>query len=74
MPESRLHLINGETLDVAEDPESAARKLWSPLDGLTREKVAPGCATMESDGKLVHVNPDAVLYVEEKPVYRSTVH
>lgn len=54
---ARLHLINGETLDVESPPEAAVRDLGSSPDGFV---------TFERNGKPIHVSGAAVLWVEDK--------
>jgi len=59
-----LHLVSGGTVDVAEDPTTAAQKLWSHKPGSDVPDM--GYAAMQTpDAKPVNVNPQAVACVTE---------
>lgn len=62
---ARLHLINGERIDVTQDAESAALQLWDSSTGFW---------TFTRVGKRetpVHVSAAAVLWIEERPEHSS---
>jgi hypothetical protein len=72
-PGARLHLINGEQLDVAQLPQDAARMLWGNDAGDDAHDM--GYAALQSpDAKPMLVNPRAVAYITEGPTGRTTVH
>jgi hypothetical protein len=64
MAGSLIHFIGGGTLDVAQDPNDAARTLWSP-QGRSDADSDMGYAVLDVKGKSKYVNPRAVAWVEE---------
>jgi hypothetical protein len=63
MSGARLHLVNGETLDVEQPANDTARMLWGRDSG--DDAADMGYAALISNSKTVNVNPQAVVFVED---------
>jgi hypothetical protein len=69
---ARLHLIDGNTLDVEQTPEDVARLLWGRGDGDDAHDM--GYAALQKRRGTVMVNPAAVAYVEAAPSKTMRAH
>ena len=58
---ARLSLINGDALNVLQNPEDAALLLWGHNKG--DDAHDKGFATLQGEADLLHVNPATVIYV-----------